>query len=345
MSEFEPSETVYERPDGGRVRNWLLLTGNRNVLAGVLTVGLFLVLVGGGWVNVVPLRTVIQTGTHVERLFQAFIGSLITGITLVVTLNQLVLSRELGPLGDQRERMAGSLSFREEIEDLSGSVAPPDPASFLAVFMAQSKERADRLREATATDADEALRDRAETLADRIHAHADEVESRLSDARFGRFDVLRTVLDYDYSWNTYALRRLRSEHDDSLSEAERAAFDDLVEVLQLFGPAREHFKTLYFRWELVNFSRGILYTGIPALAVSMLGLLYIDPNSFAGTTAGVDTIVVVVSAAAAVATTPFFLLAAYIVRLGTVAQRTLAIGPFVLREAERPDDVDLGGSR
>jgi hypothetical protein len=344
MNDVESDGTMHETDDHSRLRLWLLLTGNRNVLAGVLTVGLFVVLVVGGAVNLTPLRTVIRTGTHVERLFQAFVGSLITGITLVVTLNQLVLSRELGPLGDQRERMSGALSFRGDIEELAGSVAPPDPASFLGTFMTLSKERADDLRSAIDSNPNEELRDRTEALADRIHAHADEIEGRLSAVRFGQFDVLRAVLNYNYSWNMYALRELRFEHADSLSEDERAAFDDLVEVLELFGPAREHFKTLYFRWELVNFSRGILYTGIPALAVSILGLLYVDPNSFAGATAGVHNVVIAVSAAAAFASTPFFLLAAYIARLGTIAQRTLAIGPFILREPERVDQLD-GGER
>ena len=328
-----------------RFRLWLLLTGNRNVLAGLLTVGLFVALVVGGMVNVTPLRAVVRAGTHVERLFQAFVGSLITGITIVVTLNQIVLSRELGPLDDQRDRMSGAISFREDLEELAGSVMPPDPASFLRVFMTLSEERAGRLHDVTRDNANDDLREDTEALTKRIRTRAAEIDDQLSDVEFGRFELLSAILNYNYSWNTYALRRTRSEYAASLTEDERAAFDDLVEVLQLFGPAREHFKALHFRWELVNFSRGILYTGVPALAISILGLLYIDPNSFPGSTAGVDNIVVVISAVAALATAPFFLLTAYIVRLGTIAQRTLAIGPFVLHESDRYDEFEPGGDR
>lgn len=345
MSSTNSADAGHKHAGKNRLREWLLLTANRNLLAGILTVGLFTVLVVGGAVNVTPLRAVIRAGTHVERLFQAFIGSLITGITLVVTLNQLVLSRELGPLGEQRERMSGAVEFRQDIEELVGSVASPAPASFMQSFMVQSKERAERLRNATEDNSNSNLRDNADTLANRIYAHADEIEAQLSDAQFGRFDVLQAILNYDYSWNIYRTRQMRFKYGDSLNKTERTAFDDLIEVLELFGPAREHIKTLYFRWELVNFSRGILYTGIPALAISILGLLYIDPNSFAGSTASVDNIVLVVSAAAAIATMPFFLLATYIVRLGTIAQRTLAIGPFVLRESERSDELNPGGDQ
>lgn len=85
----------------------------------------------------------------------------------------------------------------------------------------------------------------------------------------------------------------------------------------------------------------MLYLGIPALAISIASLLYLDPNSMAGSTLSLDHIVLVVSAVVAIASTPFFLLATYIVRIGTIVQRTLAIGPFVLRESQRSEEIDL----
>lgn len=334
-----------ERAGDSRIRLWVLLTANRSLLAGILTSGLFLALVVAGALNVTPLRSVIREGTHVERLFQSFIMSLVTGITLVVTLNQLVLSQELGPLGDQRNRMSGAVEFRQDIEDAIDAIAPPEPASFMQAFMALSRERAERLREVTEDNSNSDLRDSVDAFTDRIRAHADEIDAQLSDAQFGRFEVVGAILNYNYSWKIYRLRRIHSEYTDSLSEDERAAFDDLTELLQLFGPAREHIKTLYFRWELVNFSRGMLYTGVPALAISIMALLYVDPNSFAGSTLGVDNVILVVSAAAAIALTPFFLLVAYILRLGTIAQRTLAIGPFILRESQRTEEIEFGDTQ
>lgn len=324
----------------GRLRSWLLLTANRVVIAALLTGGLFVVLVVAGAVNTTSLRVLIRQGTHVERLFQSFVMSLVTGITLVVTLTQLVLSRELGPLGEQRDRMAGAVDFRHDIEELSGSVAPPDPASFMRTFMQLCEARASTLEERVADNDNEALRESVTDLAERIGEHAATIGDQLADADFGDFDVVGVILNYDYSWNIYATRRVRAAYGDALGEAEHDAFEDLLDVLFLFGPAREHFKTLYFRRELVDLSRDMLYAGVPALAIAIMGLLYLNPNSFIGSTLGIENVVFVVSAAVAIASTPFFVLVAYIVRLATIAQRTLAIGPFVLRDSQR--SLDLG---
>lgn len=342
MSDTGPESTIRERTGGSRLRLWVLLTANRTLIAGLLTVGLFVVLVAISVVNVYPLRMTIRNGTHIERLFQAFIMSIITGITLVVTLNQLVLSRELGPLGEKRKEMSDAMSFRQYIEELTGSVVPPEPASFMQVFMRLSKDRAVSLQDATENNSDDEFRDSVTALSDQIRTQADEAEDQLSDAQFGGFEVIPAILNYDYSWKIYSARRLRSEHAESISESERDAFDDLIQVLTLFAPAREHFKTLYFRRELVDFSRNMLYAGVPALAITILGLVYFDPNSFIGSTLGIANLVFAISAAVAIASLPFFLLVAYILRLGTIAQRTLAIGPFILRESQRSDEIGTG---
>ena len=342
MSDTGPATTMRERTGDSRVRLWVLLTANRALVAGLLTVGLFVVLVAVGVVNVYPIRTTVRNGTHIERLFQAFIMSIITGITLVVTLNQLVLSRELGPLGEKRDEMADATEFRQHIEELTGSVAPPEPASFMRTFMELSTDRAEGLKEAVADDGDAELRDSVNALGERIRTQADDIEGQLSEAEFGEFEVIPAVLNYDYSWKIYTARRLRSEHSESLSEDQRTAFDGLIQALSLFAPAREHFKTLYFRRELVDFSRKMLYAGVPALAISILGLVYLDPNSFVGSTLGMANLVFAISAAVAIASMPFFVLVSYILRLGTIAQRTLAVGPFILRDSQRSDDIGAG---
>ena len=343
MNDTASNGVARDRGHGERLRRWLLLDADRRALTGLLTLGLFLSIAIAGATNTTPFQVMVREGTHLERLFQSFTMALITGITVVVGLNQLVLSRELGSLDDQRERMAGTMEFRRDAEALLGSVASPEPASFMRSFVASCVDHATKLEDATAGNADRELRSDVTDLADRIEAQSTTIDDRLADAEFGRFEVVRAILNYNHSWLIYRTRSIRTEHTDSLGEDEHAAFDDLVEVLKLFGPARQHFKALYFRWELVNFSRTILYIGVPALAISILSLLYLDPNSYAGTTAGVENLVLIVSAAAAVAATPFFLVVAYIVRLGAVAKRTLTIGPFALRDTPQSGELDLEG--
>nr|MCH7662101.1 hypothetical protein [Euryarchaeota archaeon] len=106
-------------------------------------------------------------------------------------------------------------------------------------------------------------------------------------------------------------------------------------------PAREHFKTLYFQWELINLSRAILYAAVPALVVVAGMLMYVDVDAVSGATMGVDNLVLLTSGAFTISLIPFVILLTYILRIATVAQRTLAMGPFILRESERDADSDL----
>lgn len=53
-------------------------------------------------------------------------------------------------------------------------------------------------------------------------------------------------------------------HAGSLSPAADDVFEGLLEALRLFAPAREHFKTHYIHWEIINISRGVLYGAMPS---------------------------------------------------------------------------------
>lgn len=71
---------------------------------------------------------------------------------------------------------------------------------------------------------------------------------------------------------------------------------------------------------------------MPAVVVAANVLLFHGALSqFAGTTAGIAHYVWIVAVATSVAMMPFAVLLAYVPRIGTVAKRTLSIGPFILR--------------
>ena len=74
--------------------------------------------------------------------------------------------------------------------------------------------------------------------------------------------------------------------------------------------------------------------GATEMAATAFTLLF-DPENYPGTVLGLDVGVLMVSAAAAISVAPFAVLLAYILRIATITRRTLAIGPFVLRESER----------
>jgi len=73
---------------------------------------------------------------------------------------------------------------------------------------------------------------------------------------------------------------------------------------------------------------------VPALVVAGLMLAVVDAGTFPGSTRGVDHVTLVVGAAFAVTLLPFLLFVSYVLRVLTLAKRTLAIGPLVLRDSK-----------
>ena len=336
------ADTMRERADGNRLKLWVLLDASRWVVAAVPVVGIFLALVLLGTLDPSPLAAAVERKDPIETTFQGFLTAIITGVTLVVTLNQLVIAQELGAVGDQRERMDEAMAFREDVEEATGvPAAPPEPAAFLRSVVDATSARAADLADAVAEGDDDRLHRRIDTLVDGVKGNADAVTDRLANAQFGTFEVLVAALGYNYSWKIYEARRIQSAHSEELSAEADRALDRLVRTLTYFGPAREHFKTLYFQWEIVNLSRAILYAAVPALLVSVAMILFVsDIETVTGVTLGVDNLLWLVSGAVSLALVPFMLLLSYILRIATVAKRTLAIGPFILRESDRSDDID-----
>jgi hypothetical protein len=343
MSGDAPSDVLRERAGQSRAKLWLLLEADRWLVTGLLLAVVFLALVGVGTLFPAAERA-LRAGDSVDTLFQALLTATITGVTLVLTLNQLVLSQELGAVGDQRERMEGAMAFRRDVADtIDTDVSPAQPAQFLSALVETAGERATRLREAVA-DADDLGTDTdIESFTDSLVENANSVSAGLDDARFGSFNVLSAALNFNYSWKLVTARELRVAHGDALGAEGREALDDLVDVLELFGPAREHFKTLYFQWDLITLSRRILAAALPALLVSACMIAFFDASTYSVTVLGLDTLVVVVSVAVTVAVAPFLILLAYVLRIATVTKRTLSIGPFILRETdERTDSGERG---
>jgi hypothetical protein len=338
-----PSDSLEERIQGSRLKSWVLLEANRRVIAGVILVGFFLALVALIQLWPAPLRPILAESDPVETMFQALTTATITAVTLVITINQLVLSQELGAVGDQRERMQAATEFRHDVgEYLEEPAAPAEPASFLDRLIGASQKSAIRLGEALEDHPDDDLREAVDEYVDDLVENAEEVSEELGDAQFGSYDLVSAAVDYNYSWKLYRAEYLQGQYADSLDDEQDEAFEQVTDVLQLFAPAREHFKTLYFQWELTDLSRGMLYAALPALIVSLTALMFLDqPTAAPGATLGVQNVVWLVAAAASVVMLPFVILMSYILRIATIAKRTLAMGPFVLRADERTGgDVD-----
>jgi hypothetical protein len=314
----------------GRLRRWLLIDGNRWLLAALLA-GFVLAVgaVDGGF------REAVRTSDPIETTFSGLATGIITGVTLVVTIDQLVLSQQLGSLAEQREQLDESLRFHREVEQLVEGTSPAEPGRFLAAIVDTIDDRAVALAEASAESTPDLAAAVEQFVAD--HERDSEVVRRRREARYLRFNALRAALEYDYSHRVHEARRLRREYADDLTDEQRDVLAELIDALRFLGPAREHIRGLYFQAELVKLSRVILTAAVPALAISLAAMFFLDAGDVPGATMGVDHLLLTVTAAVTVSVTPFLILVSYVLRIVTITERTLATGSFVLREDERPD--------
>ena len=304
-----------------RLKVWVFLRADRGVLTLLILSSFFVGLVAISIGGPAPMRTVIIDADALWWVFSPMITAIITAVSLVVTVNQLVLSQELGALGDQWDRMEEAMAFRTNVEPwLSDQVAPVDPATFITSILTAIEEAAGELQNQQAA---------VEEFTTEIIEDARETSNQLDDAAFGTFDVVSAALDFNYGAKINEARRLARQHEGSPAQRH---LEDIDTLLTYYGPTREHIKTLYFQWELVNLSRMMLVTAFPALLAALGMLLVVDGESIEIVVAGIDGLAILVAAAVAISLTPFFVLCAYVLRIATVAKRTLAIGPFVLRD-------------
>ncbi|ADJ16620.1 hypothetical protein [Halalkalicoccus jeotgali] len=329
------ANTMRERAGESRIKLWILLSANRLVVTGVLTLAMFLVFVVAVTVLPPPLIPQLSSGDTIETLFSTMITVVVTGTTLVVTIGQLVISQENGPLGEQRGRMEDSMDFRDYTEELIGAPSPADPSAFLRNLIDVSQDRAEAVRDGLSDIESDQLRWEVDQFTDSLIGNSEVVRDELEGAQFGTFDVMHAALDYNYGWKIFQVERLLHDHQEDLGQPENDLLNELKVALSMFGPAREHVKTLYFEWALITLSQLILYAAIPALAVAGIMVTVVDATTLVGSTLGIENITWLIGAAFAVTLIPFFLFTAYVSRVVTVAKRTLAIEPLILRESQR----------
>jgi hypothetical protein len=345
-----PADTMAERTDKNRIALRLLLETNRLGFAGGVTVLAFVAVATGLTLLEPPFLQRAATSDPIETLFGAMITTIVTVTTLVVTIGQLVLTQENGPLGDQRERLDSSMAVRDDIQAVTGSPNPADPAAFLAALLTTATEQANRLdasvsdrtarvdgggpRKPANPSAEETFHAALAALADDVVEDAVDIADQLEGADFGTFEVVGAALNFTYDTKLVEIERIEHEYRERLTASQRETLSELTATLSLFAAAREHVKTLYFQWTLIDLSRLILYAAIPAIVVGAIAIGVLTPETAPGRTLGVDHLVLLVSAAFAVTFAPFAIFTAYVLRVLTVTKRTLAIDPLVLRDSK-----------
>ena len=296
----ETADTMRERAGASRLKLWILMGANRLLVTAVLIAFVFFAFVIGVSELSPPFARQIVSNDIIETLFSTMIPAVVTGTTLVVTIGQLVLTQENGPLGDQRNRMDDSMEVRTFIRELIGSPPSSDPAGFVGDVLDATVRRSDALRASIDRPEDDPIRRDIDSFTQSVTENAESVHGQLEGTQFGSFDVVFAALNFNYSGKIVRLEEIAHEYDERLTERERERLDELKAALSMFAPVREHVKTLYFQWTLIDLSRQILYAAVPAVVVAGVMVAVVNAGTFPGRTLGVDNIVLVVGGAFAV---------------------------------------------
>lgn len=302
---------------------WVVLTGGRFILAGVLSAIVMACVVALQYTDIVR----VTDATEFLYVFQALAAGNLTLLTIVLSINQLVLSRELKTPGEVDRQIEAVIDYRNRVTEAAGQpIAPPNPTDFLAVLLDGTRDTAYRLGN-TVTDADN-----TETAADvddlvgEVTDHIDQISEVLDRSQGGAFSALAATLETNYSYQLNEALRIQAVHTDDLSSSARQTLDVLIKNLKQIDIARQYFKSIYIQSELARLSRILLLVGVPAVISSLLLLvIYASPGE---SLAAVNYLRIAVPTVVTLAFLPLAVLFSFVLRIATVAQRTAAITPF-----------------
>ncbi len=307
---------------------WLFIDGNRLVVATVFLVGIYLLLLATTAV-IGPVEQ--RQTTPLFYLFSVLGGGNFTLVTIVISVSQLVISRQLGTPGQIRNQIEATNQFRGTIEETSDvDVAPVTPTEFLHLLLRSAAENTKNLQQAAEGESGDEWDELVE-IVDRLAGHVGRVEANIARSDVSVVSALAVTLDTNYSEDIYDLRSVRTRYAESYPAEVEDWLDALVVRLQQIDVGRQYLKTLYMQDELSMLSRSLLYVGIPALLTTVL-MLRAFAAGFESFTA--LTLLAVVPLTVTVAFAPLLVLFAYVLRLTTVARWTLAITPFTVAMRE-----------
>lgn len=311
-------------------REWLLMAGDRVIVAGLgflLLVVVLAVLIGTG---LVPFRA----ETPVLFLLFSLIAANFTLIAIVTSLSQFLLGRRLETPGEIRRKIDETLDYREEIgRSVGESVVPVQPDAFLLMLFQHASQELDLLADRQLEGRTRFAREELDALVTDLGEHCDYVIDVLTRPSSGVKHALFVSLSADYESSVYQTWHLQWEHADEFTQEAAEPLARLAGTLQHIEVASRLFKTVFIESEVSELSRYLLYVGLP-VQLSAVGLTLIYTAPGAGPPLPVTTLRVVVPAVIAAGFAPFLLLSSYVVRLTVVAGRTADTFPFSSRLSE-----------
>lgn len=300
------------------VREWVLVSGHRFTLAGGILV--FMV----GVVVTIPALTqfTIRNTTPLIYMASTLIGGNVTLITVVVAINQVILSKELESPGSLRDEIEQTADFRQSA--LGEQTPPTRPTDFLQELLEQTRERAQSLEELLPDSKLEAADGLVNDLPEQCRQIDEQLESRPDELS----GVVLPLIDIDDVDHIHDCHRLQSNLEAGSHDDVRSTLDSLTANLENLTVARQYFASAFMKEELSMLSRSLAYIGVFAVSVPLALLFQLATYpSAAPPMLGLFTFSVLT---VVVSLTTVALLIAFILRIATVAEYIAGITPFKL---------------
>jgi len=323
--EWFPTPTA----EGGfDLSRWVLLEANRLAVTGALLTFVFVSFVLLGIVWTFEMQNLLTETSAVQTILNTLLSGMILLVSIVVSINSIVLSHDMSSVTNQEDRVKGASDFRRELSELSRpDENPSDPASFLTVMSRTIRERAQRLDDdGLDSEGTEDIRTYASSVAEMA-----EKLGAIENTGGAEFAVLWKGMEFRYGAQMERSGTLRSAHKSEAADDLEDQLDHLTDALELFAIGKEYFKTLYYTQEVSKLSQTLLVITLPAILINASTILAINaellPDFFV---LGLPPLQTFVAAAFTISLAPYLVLTAYMLRLSAVARLTSSAGIFSL---------------
>lgn len=298
-----------------QLKEWILLSGNRySIASGVL------ILMGG--VVLIPDLTqiVIRNTSPLYYIASALITGNLTLITVVVAINQVVLSQELESPGSLRDEIESTADYRQMA--LEQKTRPTEPSNFLQQLLQQTRQHAQSLEELLpeSTDGESGrfvtdLQNHCEKTADQLEQTSDDLST-----------VVILLLGSNYADYIHDSHRLQAIYEENNHEQFHTTLDSLISDVENLDVAQQYFTTMFIKQELATLSRSLLYIGIVAVPIPIA--LLIELTAYTGSFSPGTKLFVLTLLTGLLGLVPLALLIAFLIRVATVAEEIASITPF-----------------
>jgi len=316
------------------IERWLLIDVSRRHLIAGLAFCVFVITVVVGVFGPASIQRYLLDGTPISGAYIELQPGVITAITIVLGINQLVLSPEFGSIGQQRQRLEDVLSHRRDVEESADVISSPtNPAGFLQTITDGAIEHLLQLDDATRDGDDGELQTQLTQFVEDLRYEIGMVSDGLEAQQFRHVELFGVAIHFDTTRHVHRIYQLCETYKQELSDAQLEALDELLTTMKQFDVAREYFRTRYLQMQFIQFSRAMLYTGLPGFLVAHYSVGIIGPDVLPGTTFAVSNLLWFESGTFTIVVLPILVIISYVARIITLAETSIFIGPFFPHES------------